>query len=506
MIQQTLNSNDLFEFAKILCQQTEFQEILRLVAQKSAQFMNADLALILMLNPDTRGTVMTIIKDGRYVDQKEYKEIHIHVGGWIISKGKSFASHNIKKDDRFTKGLFETVPFKSIVGVPLISEGIIVGALILLYQNSSDVRIDNLVKPLVNIGAIAAPFLRNVQKIRQYFDYSITESNLVRKYNGVGLYGISSRFIELLHSVEAATKCDTRILLIGKTGTGKELIAKAIHRFSSRANNPFITIDCGAIHSNLLESELFGHKRGAFTGADSDRQGLFLAANGGTLFMDEINNLPYDMQPKLLRALEEGEIRSVGSDKPRKVDVRIIAASSVPLKSLVEDNKFRADLFYRLYVYPIYVQDLNERQEDIPILANHFLQKYIKQQNKNNLHFHEEVVNFLKQRTWDGNIRELENLVERIVAVSPPGQKTIDSSALPIDLKTELKNFRLEFNASGRSTPLKDQLNKYESDIIKKTLIECGWNQSKAARKLQTSESNIRYKMAQFNINRDDQE
>ena len=495
-----IHSNDLFEFAKILGQQTEFQEVIRLVAQKTAQLMKADLALILMLNPDTRSTVITIIREGKFLEQKEYRNVHIHVGGWIVSKGKSFISQDIQTDDRFAKGLFRQVPFKSVAGVPLISEGVIVGALILLYKISLSSTDDNFEKSLENIASISSPFLRNVQKIRQYFNSSVSESNLILKYNDIGLYGKSRQFVELLHSIEAAARCDARVLLIGKTGTGKELIAKAIHRFSSRTTEPFIPIDCGAIQTNLLESELFGHKRGAFTGADADRQGLFLAANGGTLFMDEINNLQLEMQAKLLRALEEGEIRSVGSDKPHKVDVRIITASSVLLKSLVEEKKFREDLFYRLYVYPIYVPDLSERKEDIPILANHFLHKYAQQQNKNASHFHEEVLSFMKHRTWDGNVRELENFVERLVTLVGSDEQIIDTDKFPTDLHKELKEYREKQKQVLSSESLKDQVDSFEAKLIKETLTDCNWNQSEAARRLNTSEKNIRYKMEKLNI------
>ena len=500
MLKQSIYNDDLFEFIKILGQQTEFQEVVRLVAQKSAQLMHADLALILMLNPDTRGTVITIIKEGKFLEQKEYRNVHIHVGGWIVSKGTSFISQDIQTDDRFVKGLFKQVPFKSIVGVPLISEGIIIGALILLYRISLSSTNDNIGKSLENIAAITSPFLRNVQKIRQYFNSSVSESNLILKYKDAGLYGKSRQYVELLHSIEAAARCNARILLIGKTGTGKELVAKAIHRFSPRAAGPFIPIDCGAIQANLLESELFGHKRGAFTGADSDRQGLFLAANGGTLFMDEINNLQFDMQAKLLRALEEGEIRSVGTDKPNKVDVRIITASSVPLKSLVEEKKFREDLFYRLYVYPIYIPDLSERKEDIPILANHFLHKYAKQQNKNARHFHEEVISFLIYRNWYGNVRELENFVERLVTLVGSNEQVIDANKFPIDLHKELKEYREKHKYVKSSESLKDQVESFEAKLIKKTLVECDWNQSETARRLNTSEKNIRYKMEKLNI------
>ena len=492
-----------FELAKILGQQTDFQEVLRLVAHKAAQLLKADLALILMLNPDTRETVKTILKDGKNIEKKEYHEIHIHVGGWIISKRKPFLSQKIQTDDRFEKGLFANVPIESVLGVPLVIEGIIIGALILLYKNPQDFSETGAIEFLENMAAISAPFLRNVQKIRQYFHASMPESTLFEKYKNAGLYGKSPKFIEMLQAIEAAAKCDVRVLLDGKTGTGKELIAKAIHKFSSRSNYPFIAMDCGAIPDALLESELFGHRRGAFTGAHSDRQGLFLEANGGTLFMDEINNLPYDMQSKLLRVLEEGEVRPVGSDKLVKIDIRIIAASSVPLKRLVEEGSFREDLFFRLHVYPIHIPDLSERQEDIPVLANHFLRKYAKKQNKNIQGFHEEIIDFMNQRAWTGHIRELENFIERVMTVIPPNASTIDATFFPMDLKKDFENFRLEKNVEKGSASIKEKLNKYEAEIIKRTLIECDWNQSKAARRLQISESNIRHKISQLNIRKE---
>lgn len=492
-----------FELAKILRQQTDFQEVLRLVAHNSAQMLKADLTLILMLNPDTRETMKTLFKDGKSVEQKEYHDIHIHVGGWIISKSKPFLSQNIQNDDRFVQGLFDLVPAKSVAGVPLIIEGISIGALILLFQKPSNLKDPETIDFLENLAAVSTPFLRNAQKIRQYFDSALQEPSLLMKYQNAGLYGKSPKFLEMLNAIEAATKCDIRVLLDGKTGTGKELIARAIHKFSSRTDGPFIAIDCGAIPSSLMESELFGHKRGAFTGAHSDRQGLLLGANGGILFMDEINNLPYDMQSKLLRVLEEGEVRSIGSDRAVKTDVRIIVASSIPLKKLVDDGLFREDLFFRLHVYPIRIPDLIERQEDIALLANHFLHQFAKQQNKNAQNFHEEVIDFMKQRSWNGHIRELENFVERMMTITPADASTVDPSFFPPDLKKELEVFREEMNSEKESESIKEQLDKYEAAIIKKALVECGWNQSKAARKLQISEGNIRNKISLLNITRE---
>ena len=500
MSRQIKHDEDLFAFAEILGQQTDFREVLRLVANKSAQLLKADLALILMLNPDTRETVKTIIKDGKHIDQKEYRDIHIHIGGWIVNNSKPFFSQDIQKDDRFVKGLFDKVPIKSVAGAPLIIEGIVIGALMVLYGNPQDFVNTDLLKSLGNIASISVPFLRNVQKIRPFFDSTLPEASLLLKYKNAGLYGKSPKFIEMLHAVEAAAKCDIRILLDGKTGTGKELVARAIHQFSSRADCPFTAIDCGAIPGNLLESELFGHKRGAFTGAHSDRQGLFLETNGGTLFMDEINNLPYDIQPKLLRVLEDGEIRPIGSDKSVKTNVRIIATSSVPLKSLVEDSRFREDLFFRLHVYPIYIPELSERLEDVPLLADHSLHQYAKQQNKNVRNFHEEVIDFMKQRSWNGNVRELENFVERLVTLVPNDVSIIDAELFPADLRKELTEFRKRQKHHRPAESLKGQVEDFEAQLIKQTLMDCNWNQSEAARRLETSEKNIRYKMEKLNI------
>ncbi len=491
---------DLFEFAKVLGQQTEFNEVLRLVVHESANSLKTDLALILMLNPDTRETVKTIIKDGKSIDQKEYHSVRIHVGGWIVDEGKPFISDSIQTDDRFMKGLFENTPIKSVAGVPLSIEGVIIGALIVLYEDSRTLINTGLIQSLENIAAIAVPFLRNAQKIKQYFPNTVPESTILLKYNNIGLIGKSPGFIELLQDIEAATKCDARVLLIGKTGTGKELIAKAIHNFSSRADGPFVATDCGAIPNTLLESEFFGHTRGAFTGAHADRQGLFMEANGGTLFLDEINNLSFDMQSKFLRVLEDGKVRPIGSDKTVNTDVRIIAASSIPLKKLVDEKLFREDLFFRLHVYPISIPDLSERKRDIPLLANHFLHLYAKKQNKKAKNFHEEVVDFMKHRTWTGNIRELGNFVERIVTVTPTETSVIGSSFFPAELKKELDTYRMNLMEHNRDISLKEQLNLCEKEIIKKALVESDWNQSEAARRLNTSEGNIRHKMSQYNI------
>jgi Nif-specific regulatory protein len=497
---------DLIDFAKILGQQADFQEVLRLAAHKTTQFLNADVALILMLNPDTRETVKTIFKEGRLTELREYRAIHIHVGGWIIKNNSTFISPDIQNDSRFVGNLFSDIPVKAVLGVPLCVEGITLGALLALYKQRSESFDQSLLCYLENMAAIAAPFLRNVQKIKQYFHPSLPEAALLTKYEHQCLLGKSQKFRELLHAIEAAAHCDVRVLLEGKTGTGKELIARAIHQFSSRCDRPFVAIDCGAIPPNLMESELFGFKKGAFTGANVERPGLVAEADGGTLFMDEINNLPLEMQIKFMRVFHrdglvtKGEVRPVGSNKTVQVDVRIIAASSRPLRTLVDSGEFREDLYFRLYVYPIAIPDLEERREDIPLLATHFLKRFSTVQQKKVASIHEEILDFIKQRPWPGNIRELENVVERLVTLTPPDALVMDATSFPADLQEELNLFQAARKSVRRGPPLREQLQNLEAQLIRQTLIDCHWNQSEAARRLQTSEKNIRYKMKKLNI------
>ncbi|MFQ5632730.1 MAG: sigma-54 interaction domain-containing protein, partial [bacterium] len=437
-----------------------------------------------------------------------------------------------------SKRLFRDLSQLVVLGVPLWIEGVVIGMLILVKESSSGIRLKKTLSSVIQeesiltskqgekissghstqkdsfrmtngdddlaylerFAAVVAPFLRNVQKIQQYFAPPIRENTLLQKYEAIGLLGRSKPFIELLHAVEAAARCDVRVLLEGQSGTGKEMIARAIHQFSARSNAPFVAIDCGAIPENLVESELFGHVKGAFTGAISERKGLITEADKGTLFMDEIANLPTDIQSKLMRVLQEGEIRPIGSNTTRKVDVRVIAAGSVSLRKLVAENKFREDLYYRLHVYPIQVPPLHERQEDIPILANHFLAKFASQQGKKAQVFHEEIMDFMRHRQWIGNIRELENFVERLVTLSPPGHTILGRSILPKDLLKELKRAADVLQDQHVTQSLNESMAEYEEKIIRQALANHNWNQAKTARLLKISDETLRYKMKKLGI------
>jgi Nif-specific regulatory protein len=495
----TSKLESLIDLALLLAQQNDYEEVLRLVTEKASNLVKSDASLIMMINPKTRNTIKTIY-DERNVGDVQDNVVHINLSGWVILNNISLLSPDIKSDLRFRNKIFDKVKAKSAICVPFRVEKITIGTLLLLNNESNCSFTENDLSLIEKFSAIVSPFLHSAQSIAQYFTAPLSQETLLKKYEAHGLLGKSNNFIQLLQTIESAARCDVRILLDGQSGTGKELIAKAIHQYSSRNNYKFVAVDCGAIPANLIESELFGHVKGAFTGANFSRKGLLEEANGGTFFMDEINNLPMELQAKLLRFLQESEIRPIGSNETHKVDVRIIAASSVSLKQLVEDQKFREDLFYRLYVYPISVPSLNERIEDIPLLANYFLKKYSLEQKKKTEMFHEEILDFLKYHLWSGNIRELENFVERLVTLAPFKMQVIDSSILPADFREEWQEVEAISPKYDTNNSLEDNLTEYEKKLIMKALNECNWNQSEAARQLNISETTIRYKMNKLGI------
>ncbi len=500
MLNETEKIKSLIELASILEQQSEFEEVLRLVTQKASSLMNAEDVLIMMINPQTRQTVKTVFKEGGEAQHHRYQFIHINISGWVINNNCPFLTENIHKDPRFRKNLFKDIPIKSSMCAPLRAEGVVIGTLLLLNKSHGYIFNESDLSYLEDFATVVSPHLRNIQKIQEYFISRLSKETLLKKYESFGLLGKSKKFIDLLQAVESASRCEVRVLLEGQSGTGKELIAKAIHQCSSRVQQKFIAIDCGAIPANLIESELFGHVKGAFTGATISRKGLLEEANGGTLFMDEIANLPLELQAKLLRVLQEGEIRPLGSNVTRKVNVRIISASSNPLAKLVERQKFREDLFYRLNVYPISIPSLDDRRDDIPLLANNFLKKFAAQQKKQAEIFHEEVLDFMQQHQWCGNIRELENFVERMVTLALPETQIIEARILPPEFKKELKKLRKIKDEVEIGKSLTESLAEYEAKLIRQTLMDNDWNQSKAARTLKISEQTIRYKMGKLGI------
>ena len=303
------------------------------------------------------------------------------------------------------------------------------------------------------------------------------------------LIGSSPKFRALLTTVERVASVDSAVLIQGETGTGKEVIARAIHEASSRRNNRFVALNCAAIPAALLESELFGHERGAFTGACTQTKGRFQMADGGTLFLDEIGDMPLELQPKLLRVLQEREFERLGSGQTVRVNVRVVAATNQDLGQLVTKKLFRADLFYRLNVIPICLPPLRERVQDIPLLTEFFVTKFAACLNKPIDLIPDEVIAVLKAHDWPGNIRELQNFIERAVLFSPGSVLR-----LPLDLKQTVKQ-----SSESVSGTLADA----DREHILETLIQTNWligGQDGAANRLGLPRTTLIYKMRKLGI------
>lgn len=322
-------------------------------------------------------------------------------------------------------------------------------------------------------------------------------SALHKKYQFDNIVGSSEEIRKVLGMVERVADSDSTVLVTGESGTGKELIAKAIHYNSPRATKPFIPINCGAIPAELLESELFGHIKGAFTGAIANRVGRFEMASGGTLFLDEIGELSLNLQVKLLRVLQERRFEPVGSAKTQEADVRIIAATNVDLAKAVKNGQFREDLFYRLHVIPINIPSLKERKSDIPLLLHHFVQHFNQSKNRSLTGFSPDALEALYHYAWPGNIRELENLVERLAILKGSGQ--VDIADLPEHYRASTSQSLFGLGSSGdammdipdNGVDFNTAVDNYENLLILQALEKTGWNRNQAAALLKLNRTTL---------------
>lgn len=354
------------------------------------------------------------------------------------------------------------------------------------------------------VDFITKPFSKNqlsviVKRAFQIAQLIEENKNLRRavqdRYSFENIVGKSRSMEDVYDAVSRVARSDAAVLIHGESGTGKELIAKAIHFNSDRKEHPFITVNCSAVPENLFESELFGHMKGSYTGAVSDKAGKFEAADGGTIFLDEVAEIPLHLQPKILRVLQEGEIDKIGAIQPLKVDVRIITATNRDLEEMIGQNRFREDLYYRINIVPIHLPPLRERKDDIPLLADHFLRTYAEKYKRGNIHFDKSVFPFFERYEWPGNVRELENTVERMIIMSRNDLLKEDNLPASIRSSRDVSPFVL------RDLPVDGiNLEDVEKELIRKALEKNDWNQSKAAKYLGISRQTLLYRMKKHHL------
>ena len=331
-----------------------------------------------------------------------------------------------------------------------------------------------------------------------------------------GLIGSSEAMEKIYQLIRRVARSNASVLLLGETGTGKEIVATAVHQLSLRNGGPFVKVNCGALSENLLESELFGHVRGSFTGAVDNRTGRFEAAHGGTIFLDEINSTSLQLQVKLLRVLQQREFERVGDVQTVKVDTRVIAAANCDLMEEVGNGTFREDLYWRLNVIPIYIPPLRDRREDVPELVTHFLQNYNEENDRYVVHIQREAMEILQKYDWPGNVRELQNYIERAVVMADGDELTTE--LLPDELTSRKPNrgrlrkadletltFEVVQQGLGESGPQEDNLhakivNRVERELIAQVMVECNNVQTKAATKLGINRNTLHKKLKEYGL------
>lgn len=400
------------------------------------------------------------------------------IAGWVVQNGKSLIVNDVENDSRFAPGISRSIgfPTKSIVAVPMRVRDTTVGVIEIINKKTGTDFTDNDLYWLEIFSVQAAIAIENAR----YFEKAKEELTWLRNQvqEGKGWHTLvyrSSVIEEKLQLLDRISRTESSVLILGESGVGKELFAERVHLASSRSAGPFIRVNCAALPETLLESELFGHVRGAFTDAIQNRTGRFEAANKGTIFLDEIGEVPLRLQSKLLRVLQQKTFERVGSSESITVDVRIVAATNRDIEDMVRSGEFRSDLYYRLNVLPVFIPPLRERCEDIPVLAEHFLRRFSRETNKHFSGFTDAAMELMLSYSWPGNIRELENAVERAVVISR--DSWLDARDLMIgSASTSTDDYR------GKT--LKDAINAFKRHFLSTALDSNRWNQTDTAKKL----------------------
>jgi Nif-specific regulatory protein len=493
----------LYEISQLIGSALNCQEVFSDILGTFHTRLGMNRGTITLLNPETGGLE---IRAAHGMTEEEVKRGRYLVGegitGKVVETGEAVAVPQIEKEplflnrtrsrDNLKKGDF------SFICVPIKNGPNILGALSVDRLFSEEIAFEEDVRLLSIISSMIAQGLKIQQMVqdekRQLLSENITlREKLKERYSLYNIVGTSNKMSEVFQMIERIANTDVTVLIRGESGTGKELVANAIHFNSSRAPKPFLKLNCAALPDTLVESELFGHEKGAFTGATEQRRGKFERADGGTLFLDEIGTLNLTAQAKLLRVLQEKEFERIGGNRTFRVDVRIIAATSKDLERSIEEGTFREDLYYRLNVFPIFIPPLRERKTDILLLADHFIEKFNQKHKKDVRRISTPAIDMLMQYHWPGNVRELENCIERAVLLRT--DRVIHSYHLPPTLQTG------EGSGTVPSFSFEGAMKNFERELIIDALKNSGGNMAKAARLLKTTERVVSYSVKKLRIN-----
>ena len=468
-------------------------EVLHAVMVSANRVFRAEGSSVVLLEPERQELVFRAATGEK---SELLRDVRLPYGkgivGWVIAHDEALVIPDVSQDPRFYSQVDERTKFRtqSVICVPMRIKGRVVGALELVNPDRQLLHDEFIVSVVEAYASLAAVAIENA---RLYDRLQLENQGYRRVLKGgeTVIVGDSPAIRAVLEVIERVAPAVTTVLILGESGTGKELVAKRIHELSPRRDAPFIAVHCAALPESLLESELFGHEKGAFTGASSRKLGRFELAHGGTIFLDEIGELSPAIQAKLLRLLQFKEFERVGGTQTLHADVRILAATNRDLRREVEKGHFREDLYYRLNVVPITVPPLRERREDIPLLAEFFVQRFSRRLGIPTLGVSAEALQILSRYHWPGNVRELENVIERAMVLFRPNW--IEPEHLPPELRQG------EFGSAETDSDL-PPLWQVERRMILRALEDTGWNQSAAARQLGISRSRLRYRIKKFRV------
>jgi transcriptional regulator with GAF, ATPase, and Fis domain len=433
----------------------------------------------------------------------------VGIAGEVLRTGRALRVDDATTDPRFYRGVDQETgsATRALLAVPLTARQGTIGVLQAVNPRRGTFAGEDLdlLEVLGGIVGAAIENARMYERLKHLADglraqVGVLRRDLARREGFVDLVGTGPTMSEVFRLMESAAASPIAVLIEGETGTGKELVARGIHRASARGEGPFVAVNCAALPESLLESELFGHRRGAFTGATQDHQGLFEAATGGTIFLDEVGEMPLTMQPKLLRVLQDGQITRVGDQRARAVDVRVISATNRRLTDEVAARRFRDDLFYRLAAFPIALPPLRDRRADIPVLADRFLAAAALRHGKRITGFEAETLAAFCHFSWPGNVRELQNEIERAVALARDGTTIglghLSAKLRPDDAATPVETVPEE----PMVTDLRQARAAFEAQHIRRVLVQHDGNVTRAAAALGLSRAMLQNKMKEYGL------
>ena len=482
----------LTEISELLMSAVEPERVVAVILEAALQLFEAEGCSLALLD-DVRQQLAYVIMAGPAQVDEFRVALGQGIGGWVAQTGEGVVCNDVAQDPRWFRGVDHRTGFttRSILCAPLKQHDQIIGVIQALNTVSPEGFSAEDLQFLTALGGLAGMALVRTQAFARVRNAGAALQEVIQeRYRLVRSNAPAMQ--EVLRIARTVAATNTTVLLLGESGTGKEVVARAIHQWSPRAEHPFIAINCVALTPDLLASELFGHERGAFTGATAQKKGKFELADGGTLFLDEIGELAPELQAKLLRVLQDKEFQRVGGVRDIRVDVRILAATNRDLHQAMQRGTFREDLYYRLNVVALTLPALHERRADIPPLVHHFITHYSREVNRPGLSITQEAVDMLQAYRWPGNVRELQNAIERAVVLSSGPYIT------PADFPAEIRQavHPLESTVPGMqgidaTLPLNEAIEVFKRARVQQALMQAGGNQSLAAKSLGLQPSNL---------------